>query len=228
METQTSLTLLLVFCKGYISPKSFYNLLRLFTSNVDRSNEKKWFYTKKKKSKKQTIARTNYYGRRLCRWHRASRKYTNQAESLLHSLEQAAGCLDHHVNADKIKYMCFNQKEDLTTLNGGSLKLVDKFTNLGSRVPSTENDINMRLARTAIDMLLILWKSNLSDKIQRNFFRTAVMSILRYGCTTEMLMKRIEKKLQECYEQYWTNPGSDFPQSSSCIATNLSSLKPSR
>ena len=33
---------------------------------------------------------------------------------------------------------------------------------------------------------------------------------------------------QECYELYWTNPGSNTPQSSSCMATYLPSLKPSK
>ena len=66
-----------------------------------------------------------------------------QAESLLHILEQAAGGICLHVNADKIEYMCFNQKGDISTLNGGSLKLVDKFTYLGSSISSTENNINM-------------------------------------------------------------------------------------
>ena len=32
----------------------------------------------------------------------------NPAESLLHSLEKAAGGMDLHVNADKMEYMSFN------------------------------------------------------------------------------------------------------------------------
>ena len=36
--------------------------------------------------------------------------------------------------------MCFNQTGEIPTLNGSSIKLVDKFTNLGSIVPSTETD----------------------------------------------------------------------------------------
>ena len=51
-----------------------------------------------------------------------------QTQSLLHSLEQAAGGIGLHVNADKTEYMCFNQKGNISTLNGGSLKLVDKVT----------------------------------------------------------------------------------------------------
>ena len=60
-----------------------------------------------------------------------------QAETLLHSLERAAAGIGLHVNAHKAEYMCFNQTGDISTLNGSSLKLVDKFTYLGSSVSST-------------------------------------------------------------------------------------------
>ena len=59
-----------------------------------------------------------------------------QAETLLHSLERAAAGIGLHVNADKTEYMCFNQRGDISTLNGSSLKLVNKFTYLGSSVSS--------------------------------------------------------------------------------------------
>ena len=76
-----------------------------------------------------------------------------QAETLLHSLEWAATGICLHVNADKTKYMCLNQRGDISTLNGSSLELVDKFTYLGSSISSTEKDINTRLAKawTTID-----------------------------------------------------------------------------
>ena len=51
-----------------------------------------------------------------------------QAESPLHNLEQAAGDIGLHVNADETKHMCINKKGDITTLNGGALKSMDKFT----------------------------------------------------------------------------------------------------
>ena len=41
-----------------------------------------------------------------------------------------------HVNAHKTEYLCFNQRGDISTLNSSSLKLVDKFTYLGSSVSS--------------------------------------------------------------------------------------------
>ena len=57
-----------------------------------------------------------------------------QAETLLHSLEQAAAGIGFHVNTHNTEYMCFNQTYDISTLNSSSLKLVDKFTYLGSSV----------------------------------------------------------------------------------------------
>ena len=97
--------------------------------------------------------------------------------------------------------MCFNQAGDISTLEGTSLKLVDKFTYLGSNVSSTEKDIDMQLTKAwaAIDKLSIIWKSNLTDKMKRSFFQAAVVLILLYGCTTWTLTKRLEKKLDGNY-----------------------------
>ena len=90
-----------------------------------------------------------------------------QAETLLHSLERAAAAIGLHVNAHKTEYMCFNQTGDISTLCGNSLKLVDKFTYLRSSVSSTEKEIEVRLTKacTAINRLLVIWKSNLTDKM---------------------------------------------------------------
>ena len=121
-----------------------------------------------------------------------------QVESLLYCLEQAASGIDLYVNADKTEYMYFNQSGNSSTLNGGSLKLVDKFTFIESSISSTENYINTWLAkpRTAIDKLSVIWNSDQSNKIKHNFFQAAVVSLL-YGCTTWTLIKRIVKKLED-------------------------------
>ena len=58
----------------------------------------------------------------------------SQAETMLHSLEWAAAGIGLHVNAHKMEYMCFNQTGDISTPNNCTLKLVDKFTYLGSSV----------------------------------------------------------------------------------------------
>ena len=83
---------------------------------------------------------------------------------------------------------------DISTINSRSLKLVDKFTYLGSGVSSTETDINVRLLKawTAIERI---WKSELTDKIKCSFFQVAVVSILLYGCTIRTLTKRMQKRL---------------------------------
>ena len=97
--------------------------------------------------------------------------------------------------------MCYNQTGDISTLDGTPLKLVDKFTYLGSSVASTEKDIDTRLTKvwTAINRLSIIWKSDLTDKMKRSFFQAAVASILLYGCTTWTQTKRLEKKLDGNY-----------------------------
>ena len=68
-----------------------------------------------------------------------------KAEFQLHSLQKAAGGIGHRVNWNQTEYMCFNQnqKRNISTLKGGSLKLVDKFTYLGRSVSSTKNEEGM-------------------------------------------------------------------------------------
>ena len=113
--------------------------------------------------------------------------------------------------------MCYNQTGDITTLDGTPLKLVDKFTYLGSSVSSTEKDIDTRFTKawTAIDRLSIIWKSDLPDKMKCSFFQAAVVSILLYGCTTWTLTKQLEKKLDGNYtrmlrailnKSWWQHP----------------------
>ena len=102
-----------------------------------------------------------------------------QAETLLQSLEQAIAGIGLQVNAHKTEFMCFNQTDVISTLNGSTLKLADKFTYVGSSVSSTKTDINIRLANawTAIDRLSVIWKSDLTDKMKCSFFQAAIVSI---------------------------------------------------
>ena len=93
----------------------------------------------------------------------------NRAETLLHSSERAAAGIGLHINGHKIEYMCYNQTGDISTLDGTSQKLVDKFTYLGISVSSTEKYIDTQLMKawTAIDRLSIIWKSDLTDKMKQ-------------------------------------------------------------
>ena len=122
--------------------------------------------------------------------------------TLLHSLERAVAAVGLHVNVHKSEYMCFNQTGNISTLNSSSLKLVDKFTYIISNVSSTETDIHMRLSKawTAIDWLLVIWKSDLTDEMKHSFFfQVAVVSILLYRYTTWTLTKHMVKKLDSNY-----------------------------
>ena len=155
-----------------------------------------------------------------------------QAESLLHSLDRAEGGVGLYVNTDKTEFLCFNQRGDIYTLNGGSQKLVDKFTYQGS-ISSSENYINAWLAKAwrAIDRLSVIYKSDLSDKIKRIFFQAAVVSILLYGFTTRTLTKRHKKKLDgNCRKTLRDISNKSWKQhstKSSCTATYLLSGQPS-
>ena len=115
-----------------------------------------------------------------------------QAETLLQRLERAAAGIGHYVHAHKTEYMCFNQTGDSSTLNGSSLKLVNKFTNSGSSVSSAKTDIDIRPVKawTVINRRSVIWNSDLTDKKKRTFFQTAVLSILLYGCTIWTLTER--------------------------------------
>ena len=92
-----------------------------------------------------------------------------QTETLLHCLKRAAAAIGLHINAVKTEYMCFNQRSDISTINGSSLKLVDKFTYLGISVSSTETEIDMRLAKTwtVTDSLSVIWKCSSCNGYRR-------------------------------------------------------------
>ena len=126
-----------------------------------------------------------------------------QAKFLQHSLEQAAGGIDLHVNANKNEFMCFKQEGVISTRSGKHLKLVDKFTYLGSNISSIESNVNIHLAKvwTAIDRLLFIRKSYQSHKIKWDFFQAVAVFILLYGCTTWTLTKHIKEKLDGNYSR---------------------------
>ena len=107
-----------------------------------------------------------------------------QAETLLHSLERAAAGIDLHVNTDKTEYVCFNQRGEISILNGSSLKLVDKFTYLGSSVSITETST---LDQQRHGQRLVIWKSDLTDKMKRSFFQAILKKSWRQHPTKQQL-----------------------------------------
>ena len=62
----------------------------------------------------------------------------------------------------------------------------NKFICLGCNISSAVSSVNICISKvcTAIDRILILWKSDLSDKIKQEFFQAVAVLVLLYGCTT--------------------------------------------
>ena len=108
-------------------------ILVLLFMNIDWSNKRKWFYTGKKKARSRQYPPETIV---------LLANTLAQAESLHHILEQAAGSIGFHMNANKTEYMCFKREGAIATLSHRPLKLVEKFTYLGSNISSTETDVN--------------------------------------------------------------------------------------
>ena len=104
--------------------------------------------------------------------------FVPKQNSLLHSLEQKEGGIDLYVDANRIEFTCFEQKEAISTVSDKLLKLVDQFTYLSSNISSTERDVNIRLAKVwnTVNRLSIIWKSDLSDKIKLDFLLAVIES----------------------------------------------------
>ena len=125
-----------------------------------------------------------------------------------------------HFNPHKTEYMCYNHTGDVSTLDGTSLKLVDKFTYLGSSVSSNRKGHQHAANKgmDSYDRLSIIWKSDLPDKMKRSFFQAAVVSILLYGCTTWTLTKR----------QLYKNAASNIEQVLAVTPNYTATCLPSR
>ena len=117
--------------------------------------------------------------------------YSNNILTFQESTAILNACTKKSGNLLNTPLMCFNQTGDISTLKDSSLKLVDKFTYLGSSVSSIETDIDTRLAKawTVNDSLSVVWKSDLIGKMKCSFFHAAVVSILLYRCTSRVYKK---------------------------------------
>ena len=123
------------------------------------------------------------------------------AEKLLHLLEDAAKDVGLYVNASKTEHMNFNQEGTIKTKAGNSIKSIEYFIYLGGESNSTEKDFKIRIAKAwaALNKMNSVWKSNLSDKLKREFFRATVEKVLLYGATAWTLTKYLESKLDGTY-----------------------------
>ena len=128
----------------------------------------------------------------------------------------------------------FNQTGDISTLNGNSLKLVDKLTYLGNSVSSTKTDIDTRLAK-AWNLTIAYrlygtqtWpiKWNAVSSKQRSCWYCSMDAL--QGRWRNVRRKSLTATTQESWEQYWTSSGDNTPQRSSYTATYHPSRKLSK
>ena len=105
---------------------------------------------------------------------------------LLHHLETSAKEIGLFINAKKTEFISFNQKGQMKSLNGKEIKAVEDFTYLGSRIVSSESDIQIRKPKawSALNNMNKIWKSSLPNYLKRNFFTSVVESVQLYGSTT--------------------------------------------
>ena len=82
------------------------------------------------------------------------------------------------------------------------------FLYFSSNILSTERVVNIGTDKswTPVDRLSTIWKSDLSDKIRREFFKAAAVSVLLYGCTSnetlgEEAWREQLKDTAGCFEQ---------------------------
>ena len=78
---------------------------------------------------------------------------------------------------------------------------MNDFNYLGSKIISSENDIQVRIgsAWSALNKLTPIWKSNLDVSIKREFFRATVEYVLTYSSQAWTLTKSLENKLNGAY-----------------------------
>ena len=102
-------------------------------------------------------------------------------KQLLNQIEEKANDIGLKINCGKTEYMSFNQKEDhvLTNSEGTTLKKVKDFNYLGSFIGSTSHNIDVKIANAwgAITSMTKIWKSKLSEKFKRNFYKRICFNI---------------------------------------------------
>ena len=106
-----------------------------------------------------------------------------------------------------------------------------EFIYFSSNISSTENHVNISICKawTAIDRLITIWESDLSDKIDENFSKLWPVSLLLDCCTTLISTKFQEKELDGNYikmlHAVLSKSRNSILPNSCCMATNLSSHK---
>ena len=124
---------------------------------------------------------------------------TAPAEYLLLAPSYAAGDICLHMIADKTEIMCFKRGAIFILVVTSK---ISRQVHLVSNISSTEYDVSIRLAKawTTFDRLSIIWKSDLSNKIKKDFLQGVAVLIQQYECIRMTLKKWTEKKTKTTHE----------------------------
>ena len=98
-----------------------------------------------------------------------SDKIGNAAKLLLKILETIAASVGLCLNTTKTKFIAVNTEGTVTAQNGCDVEQVNNFNYLGSKIISSENDIQVTIgsAWSALNKLTPIWKSNLDVSIKK-------------------------------------------------------------
>ena len=126
----------------------------------------------------------------------------HQANEQLCTLSLEAGYVGLDINKAKTEYMTINQRADEAEtklmLYGVELVKVENFKYLGANMKSSGYDLSCRkgIAWSAFWSLKSFWSSKqLLMRLKINIYKTAVLSILLYGCETWTMIKHIEQEI---------------------------------
>ena len=99
--------------------------------------------------------------------------------------------------------MAFNQEQTNTvkSIANADIKEVENFKYLGGWLRSSENDINIRIARawTVCHRLNKIWKSTMEKKLKICVFISTVESVLLYNASTWTLTKQLQNRIDGTY-----------------------------
>ena len=129
-----------VLLKKYNCTISSYNLLRLPITNIHWANERKWFHTFKKRVKTR-----RYPAELLTGVDKADDlgmfiDIFAKVESFFHWLELAVRYIGLYMNDNKNEFISFKLNGAILSLNGKSLKFVDRLLPLSNYISSRESD----------------------------------------------------------------------------------------
>ena len=105
------------------------------------------------------------------------------AEELLHAVEEAAAYVGLHCNTTKREFTSSSNDATVKSLSGNALKRVDDFKYLGSCIMCSARDFRTRKGQAwnTCSKLEKVWRSNLPNKLKLDLFKTVVEPILTYG-----------------------------------------------